>query len=436
MLNGGPALAQNKGLALIRDAEIENIIRRYSAPVFEAAGIQPDLIKIYLVNDNTLNAFVAGGRKIFINTGLLIAADHPGQVIGVIAHETGHIVGRHLARQHEALAKSTAATILGIILGGAAAAAGGGEAAAVVIAGSQGVAQGSFLAYSRSHEASADHAAINYLERTGQSAKGLYEFLIKLENQELLITASRDPYLRTHPLTRDRLETMEHHIEKSKFSNVPVDPELVSLHARMKAKLIGFMTPGKALVVYKRTDKGQPARYARAIAYFRTGKIEQFRELIDGLLAEFPNDPYFHEIKGQGLHENGDAAGALKSYARAVELLPSSDLLRLELARIQINMNDRKMIDAAIENLQFAIKAEPFDPSTLEQLGNAYYKKQDEARARLYHADAAFLRGNMDKAIFNGEVASRSFRNGTAEWLRAEDIINAARIQKDRAAKQ
>ena len=420
---------------MIRDAEIENIIRRYATPVFRAAKLDPALIKTYLVKDHRLNAFVAGGQNMFIFTGMLIAADSPGEIIGVIAHETGHIAGRHLARQHEALSRTTAASILGVILGGAAILAGQGGVGAAVLTGSQGVAQRSFLAYTRSHEGAADQAALTYLDRTGQSARGLRRFLTRMEKQELLVAANRDPYLLTHPLTKSRMDTIDAHIERSKNSDVPEDPDLLRLHNRMKAKLIAFLTPRKALATYKRKDTSVPARYARAIAYFRKARMEEFRKTIDGLIADFPNDPYFHEVRGQGLWENGDSKGALASYTRAVELLPTSDLLRKELARIQLEVNDPALVDKAIEHLKFAASVDRFSPSTMLQLGNAYYKKGDDPRARLYHADAAFLTGKMDKAIYNAEVALRGFRPGSREWLQAQDILHAAKSQKFKGRK-
>ncbi|MEQ8229653.1 MAG: M48 family metalloprotease [Rhodospirillales bacterium] len=421
---------------MIRDVEIENIIREYATPVFEAAGLNPKSIKTYLVNDHRLNAFVAGGQNMFINTGLLIQSDTPGQVIGVIAHETGHIAGNHLARTHDALSKTTAAQIVSMILGGVAVLAGAPEAGTAILSGGQTMAVRSFLAYSRGHESSADQAAMTYLDRTGQSAKGLLEFMGKLESNELLISASRDPYLLTHPLTRERIDALEAHVAWSKFSDIKDDPRLIALHERMKAKLIAFITPGQAFRTYKKTDTSVPARYARAIAYFQKARVDEFLETIDGLIAEFPNDPYFHEIRGQGLYENGDAKGALPSYAKAVELLPESDLLRLELARVELAVDDPAKLDDAIENLKFAAHYERFSPTIYQLLGNAYYKKGDEPRARLYHADAAFLRGEMEKAIYNGEVASRSFRQGSSEWLRAQDIINAAKVQQQKRSAQ
>ncbi|HAD86365.1 MAG TPA: peptidase, partial [Rhodospirillaceae bacterium] len=210
---------------MIRDVEIENIIRTYATPVFEAAGLNAQSIKTYLVNDDQLNAFVAGGQNLFINTGLLIRAETPGQVIGVIAHETGHIAGGHLARRHEELANATAASILSMILGGAAVLAGAPDAGAAILGGGQGMAQRAFLAYSRTHEASADQAAMTYLDRTHQSTKGLLEFMGKLRSNELLINASPDPYVLTHPLTTERIDALEAHVARSPYSSVPDDPE-------------------------------------------------------------------------------------------------------------------------------------------------------------------------------------------------------------------
>lgn len=424
-------------MSLIRDAEIENIIREYATPVFEAAGLHAKDIKLYLVNDDSINAFVAGGQKLFINTGLLLKSDHPGQVIGVIAHETGHIAGGHLARQQEELSNASAASILATILGGAAILASGrADVGAAVLQGGHGAVVRSFLHYSRSHESSADQAALTYLDKTHQSSKGLYEFMKKLEDQELLTVTSQDPYMRTHPFSRDRVTAMERHLKDSKFTDQPDPPRLVALHARMKAKLIGYLKPGLTFRIYKSSDKSLPARYARAIAYFRRGDAKRALPLIEQLIAEHPDDPYFQEVRGQGMYETGNAVEALKSYTMAVKLLPDSDLMRKELAEVQLAVEDPALLDNAIENLEYAAKVERFSASTYQDLGTAYFRKGDDGRARLNLADAAFLRGQADKAIYHAERAARTFTNGSREWLRAQDIINAARIQKDKAHEQ
>ena len=258
----------------------------------------------------------------------------------------------------------------------------------------------------------------------------------KLRSNELLINASPDPYVLTHPLTTERIDALEAHVARSPYSSVPDDPELVALHARMRAKLIGFMTPARALRTYKAEDTSVAARYARAIAYFKLVRMDEFKQAIDSLIADFPDDPFFHEVKGQGLYETGDAKAALPAYRKAVDLMPKSDLLRMELARVELATGDPAVVDDAIENLQFAAHYERFSPSIYQLLGNAYYKKNDEPRARLFHAEAALLRGEMEKAIYNGEVASRAFKEGSREWLRAKDIVNAARVQQERRRNQ
>ena len=227
-----------RAISLIRDTEIENTIRVYSQPIFEAAGLAASDIQIHIVSDHTLNAFVAGGQRLFINSGLLMEAEDAGQVIGVIAHETGHISGGHLVRLQESLKNSTAISILTMVLGGIAAiATGQGEAASAVIAGSATLQQRSILSYTRTMEQSADQAAVAFLDETGYSSRGLLHFLSKLSGQELLSTERQAPYLRSHPLTHDRIEFMRNHVATSPHSETPLRADLVQAHNRMRAKL-------------------------------------------------------------------------------------------------------------------------------------------------------------------------------------------------------
>ena len=262
----GAGTANAEGVSLIRDAEIENTIRQFSAPVFRAAKLKVSAVKIHLVKDNSLNAFVAGGQRLFINTGLITQATSAGQIIGVIAHETGHISGGHLARLHDILEKSTATTILSMILGGAAIIGGRGDVGGVIIAAGQGLTMQSFLHYSRTQESAADQAAMKFLDVTGQSAKGFLSFMNILGEQELLVTERQDPYVRTHPLTRDRVAAIANHVANSPHSNKPVSAELEVMYRRARAKLIGFFNPiGHTLRFFKSSDNSLEARYARAL---------------------------------------------------------------------------------------------------------------------------------------------------------------------------
>ena len=429
MIGAGTANAQKA--SLIRDAEIENTILQFSAPVFRAAKLNVSAVKIHLVKDNSLNAFVAGGQRLFINTGLITQATSAGQIIGVIAHETGHISGGHLARLHDILQKSTATTILSMILGGAAIIGGRGDVGGAIIIAGQGLTTQSFLHYSRTQESAADQAALKFLDDTGQSAKGFLGFMNILGEQELLVTERQDPYVRTHPLNRDRVAAIANHVANSPYSDKPVSAELEAMYRRARAKLIGFFNPiGHTLRIFKSSDNSLEARYARAIGYFRKPDMAKALPLIEGLIAEHPRDPYFRELKGQMIFENGDAKGALASYMTAVSLLPGNALIRRDLARVQLESNDPSLLDDAIKNLQTAIAEDPEAPFTWRQLAIAYGRKGDKGHSSLALAEEALLIGRLSVARYHGGLAERLFPHGSREWLQAQDILLAARPRK------
>ena len=427
----GADTANATKVSLIRDAEIENTISQFAAPVFRAAKLEVSAIKIHLVKDKTLNAFVAGGQRLFINTGLITQATSAGQIIGVIAHETGHISGGHLARLNDILEKSTATTILSMILGGAAIIGGRGDVGSVIIAAGQGLATRNFLRYSRTQESAADQAALKFLDISGQSAKGFLGFMNTLGEQELLLTERQDPYVRTHPLTRDRVAAIAYHVANSPYSDKPVAAELEAMYRRARAKIIGFFNPiGHTLRIFKSSDNSLESRYARAIGYYRKADMAKALPLIEGLIAEHPRDPYFWELKGQMVLENGDAKGALAPYKTAVSLLPDNALFRRDLARVQLELNDPSLLDEAIKNLLMSQAEDAESPFTWRQLAIAYGRKGDKGRSSLALAEEALLRGRLSVARFHGGLAERLFPNGSREWLQAQDILLAARPRK------
>ena len=424
-----PAHAQKT--SLIRDAEIENTIRQFAAPVLRAAKLNEKAVKIHLVLDDSLNAFVAGGQRLFINTGLITHSASAGQIIGVIAHETGHISGGHLARLHDALNKSSATTIMSMLLGVTAIVAGRGDVGTMIIAAGQGISASNFLKYSRTQESAADHAALRFLDDTSQSAKGLLDFMKKLGEQELLVTARQDPYVRTHPLTRNRVATIANHVAKSPHSDNPVPQKLENLFQRARAKIIGYFMPlGHTLRIYIQKDKSQAARYARAIGYFRKSDFNKAIALMDELIAEFPRDPYFWEMKGQMTFESGDAKGAIKPYQTAVSLLPGNALIRRDLGRVQLELNDPALLNDAIVNLRAATIEDPESPFTWRQLAIAYGRQGDKGHSSLALAEEALLLGKKSIARYHGGLAERLFPKGSREWLHAQDILTAARHKK------
>ena len=429
--SGNPALAGSRKVSFIRDAEIENTIREYSTPLFRAAGLQPGNIKIYLVKDNSLNAFVAGGQRIFINTGLLAQSTSANQVIGVIAHETGHIEGGHLSRSRNAMKKSSAQALVAMLLGGAAVIAGQGNVGTALIMGGRSMSTSSFLRYSRTQEASADQAAFRILDATGQSARGMKEFFKLMEGQEALSAASQDPYMRTHPLNQDRIKAVDDHLARSPYSDTPEPERVRYLYARMKAKLYAYLNPlDRTLRKYKKSDNSIYSRYARAMAYYRVAKLDVALPLINGLIAQYPNDPYFHELKGQMLFENGRGTEALKPYQAAARLLPTNSLIRSELAQVQLEMNDPALLPSAVKNLKAAIAKDPLSPFIWNQLAIAYGRMGKMGQSALAQAEGAMLQGKKDAARYHAGKAERLLPRGSIGWLKAADIMQAAGKKK------
>ncbi len=427
-----PAAAQSNKISLIRDAETENIIRAYATPLFQAAGLNPGDVRIHLVSDRSLNAFVAGGQRLFVNTGLILQSAHSGQLIGVIAHEVGHIAGGHLTKMEDELRRASAQQILALILGGAAAiGTGRGDAGAAVMMGGSSVAMRGFLAFNRTQESAADAAALQYLEQTRQSAEGLLEFMQVLEKQDPRTPERQDPYLRTHPLSRERVEVLRQHVAASPHSAAPRPADIENTHQRMKAKLYAFLNPlGHTLRQYPERDRSLIARYARAIAYYRVPQLDKALPLIDELIREHPADPYFNELKGQMLFENGRAADAVGYYQTAVRLLPDSGLLKADLARVQIETQDPALLEAAIANLNAALREDRDQPFYWRQLAIAHGRLGEMAESSLALAEEAMLLNRRAEARYHAGRAEQLLPRGSPGWLKAQDILESAREKK------
>lgn len=420
--------AHAQRLNLIRDAEIENTIRTFVIPIWRAAGLDPNAVEIMIVQDGSLNAFVAGGQRIFINTGLIMRTETPNQLIGVLAHESGHIAGGHLARMQEELRSLSTMQILETILAGGAMAggslSGGGIGRGGPSAGGN-KAPGSimsFLKYSQTQESAADQAAMSYLQKTGQSPKGSIEFLRTLQKEERLAMSQRDPYLTTHPLTPDRIDAFEQSAARSPYVNTPDTPQNLAMHHRIVAKLYGFVSPDVALQRFSEADRSVPARYARGIALYRKGSLGSALLTIDGLLKEYPNDPYFNEVRGQMLYENGRPAEAVVSYRRAVQLLPSSGLLKIDLARALLDTNNADNDREALRNLELAVQTESGSFDLWRLMAAGYSKQNNAGMTSLARAEMAILRGQRSEAQSHAATAERGLQPGTPAWQRAQDI--------------
>lgn len=430
-----PAAAQSRGASMIRDAEIEHTIRSYAAPLLTAAGIDPRDVDIHLLNTPELNAFVARGQQIFISTGLLMRAEHPGQVIGVIAHEIGHIVGGHLARLEGALSDAQDQAMIGSIIGVALGVlTGQGGAAAAGTAKAQEIALKNLLTFSRTQERSADQVGVNLLDKTHQSAQGLLEFFGVIQDQELLVSTSQDPYVRTHPLTEDRIAFVRNHVQQSQYSGIKDEAELIRQHDRMVAKLKGFIDPpARTLNEYKATDNSIPARYARSVAYYRDARIAEALPIINGLIEQSPDDPYFLELRGQMLFENGRLQDALPDYQKAVRLEPDEPLLRVGLAHVQIELNQPEFTKEALSNVEEALRYERDMPLAWRLATVAYGRDGQLGMSALALAEYNLLTGNYRDANGQAKKAQRLLKENSPAWLRAQDLADTAERQYRRA---
>ena len=423
------ARAPNAAEVLLRDAETENNIKTMAAPIWRAAGLEPSDVGIYLVQDNQLNSFVAGGQAIFINSGLVLRAENPNQLIGVVAHETGHIAGGHVLRAQEAMRNASIESIIAMVAAAGASVLGRSGAP---LLGAAGVGERSFLQFSIAQEATADHAALNFLDRSCQSARGLLKFFEILQSNELLSGDRQESWVRTHPLTQQRVQYIRDHVQQARCSNTPDSPASVELLRRIKAKLHAFLDdPSKTLSSYPTSDRSPIARYARAIAYYRMPKLDLALPEIDGLIRDFPNDPYYRELKGQMLFENGRVRDAMRPYEEAVKLAPSAALLRISLSQVYIESGDPALNKRAIAYLNDASRAEGRESQIWRFLAVAYGRDNQIGMAALSLAEEALANGKKKDAMQQALRAKQMLTKNSPSYFRADDIHHEAeRLEK------
>jgi predicted Zn-dependent protease len=431
-----PASAQQpgqerRGPSIVRDAETEQLLRDYAVPLFRAAKVNASATKIILVNDRSFNAFVANGQKIFINVGALLDAETPGEVIGVIAHETGHIAGGHLARLREQVANARILSVIGMLAGAGAmvgAANSGdrvgntGTGAMGILTGGQELVRRNLLAYQRSEEQAADAAALRYLSATGQSPRGMLTTFARFAESGLFRSRAVDPYLISHPLPNERISQLERLAKQSPHFERKDPPELQARHDFMRAKLAGFVErPDTVLRRYPPSNASAPARYARAVMAYRSGRLSEALAAIDRLITEQPSNAYFHELKGQALLESGRARETVAPLRRAVSLAPGGVPIRAMLGQALLAAGDA---DAAIRELSVATQREPESPDGFRFLAMAYGRKGDIGRAELASAQAFFNAADIQNAQTQASRAMAKLKPGSPAYLKAEDILN------------
>lgn len=424
-----------KGPTTIRDTEIEALMADYTRPILKVAGLARQNIEVVLIADRSFNAFVADGKRIFINTGALMDAKTPNQIIGVLAHETGHIAGGHLARMREQLAGAQTMAIVAMLLAGAGVAAGAasgvggrdmGNIAGAAITAPQEMIRRSLLSYQRSEEQAADRAAVKYLDATKQSARGMIETFERFQNDQLFISQRIDPYLLSHPMARERIAALSDLAKASPNYATKDSPQLQLRHDMMRAKLVGFTErPDAVARRYPLSDGSLPAQYARAISAYRFGNVDSAIAQIDALIAKQPGNPYFYELKGQALLESGRAPQSVAPLRKAVEMTKGAPLIRAMLGQALVQSGGNAgSNDEALRELILATQRDPDSPGPWRSLAMAYGRKGDKANADLAAAQGYFAAGEFKTGRELAARARQSFPQGSPGWLKSDDLVN------------
>ncbi|WP_326525008.1 M48 family metalloprotease [Sphingomonas sp.] len=422
MLAVQPAHAQS----MLRDAETEQLFHDMSADIITAAGLSPRNVRIVLLRDPSINAFVAGGQTVYLHTGLIDAADTANEVQGVIAHEVGHIANGHIVLQDAGFKGAMGVSLLSLVLGVAAIAAGAGDAGAGILAAGQRAAMGKFLAFTRVQESSADAAGARYLATAGITGRGLLTFFKKLQNQEYryAITQSEGSYDRTHPLSGERMAALDQVTRGAPNWNTPSDPGIEARFKRVQAKLRGYVNdPRQTLVKYPLSDRSVPAHYARAYAYHLSGYPDQAKAETAALVKALPHDPYILELQGQIVMEGGDPNGALAPLREATRASRDAPLIATTFGHALVATDDPANLPEAEKVLRLAVQRDAENPWAWIQLGTVYERKGDVPRTALATAERANLTGDTRTALASSRAALAGLPKGTSDWIRAQDIL-------------
>jgi predicted Zn-dependent protease len=409
---------------ILRDEETEQDLKTMITPIFKQAGLSPDTVKFIIVESNEMNAFVAGGQNIFLYTDLILKTDNPEELFGVIAHETGHIADGHLFRGRQDMQHLSMEALLGQVMGVAVGIAGRSPDAGIAVgSASNSILTRTLLRHTRTQEGSADRAGVRFLQGAGLPVTGFLSFMKKLESQELIPETEQSEYVQTHPLTQDRIDSLQHAVDDGPKGHTP--PEWYEMHRRIKAKLLGYLFPDRSL---QDKDTSAATQYGHVIAWFRKNEPAKALATLDPLIKAEPQNPYFYELKGQILFDNGRIEESIPAYAKAAEFAPFSGLIRTAYAQSLLESKEKKdaYLTEAVKQLNLALDTEKQDSEPHHLLAIAYGKQGQEGLSRLQLAEEALLQGNAAFAKREAGLAKSKLTRGTPAWQRASDILDVA----------
>ena len=424
-LGTSPAYAQ--GISLLRDTETEDMLKSYETPLARAAGLDPQAVHLYLVGSPEVNAFVAEGQNLFVMSGIILYCKNPNELIGVMAHETGHIAAGHIVRGSIGMQKAMIPMLLSMVLGAAAMAMGAGDAGMVIMGAGSAIAAAQMSAFTRVQESTADQIALKLLNTTHQSPMGIYSTFQRFAIEQAQSAYKIDKYAVDHPVGQERLGDIETKVNASPWRDVKDPPQVTHTFEMVQAKLAGFTLPvSQALDRYPESNTSEPARYARAMIYMRKPDLAKALATTNSLIQDEPNNPFFYEVLGQIYVTMARPLQAIPAYQKAVDLRPNAPQLRLGLAVAQLATEDVRLANAALQNLKAASIMENDDVFTWYETAQAYSLLKNEPMANLSTAEAYYNAGAMRQAAIFALRARRGLEQGGPDWQRANDIVGAA----------
>jgi predicted Zn-dependent protease len=420
-----PVLADS--IPLVRDTEVERLLKSYEDPILRVAGLEPAAVKMYLVQDSSLNAFAAEGQNIFVNTGLIQQLHNPNEVVGVLAHETGHIAGGHLIRDTRAVSKAMIPMLIGMAAGLAAMVAGAGEGGIAIIGLGMQAGQSQFMQFSRVQEATADQMGQKFLRETHQSGQGMLDVFERMADERAMSAYKIDPLALDHPAERDRIDLLQRLVDSSPYKDVKDSASALHAFHMAQAKLAGFIDPvDMVLARYPPNDNSEEAHYARAVAYFRQPELQKALDECDTLVKLEPNNPYFWELEGQIYVNMSKPEKGVPAYQKSVDLLPDAPLLRVSLAAAQLATEKTVLAKPALDNLKIALRQENDNTFAWFEAAQAYSEMGNEPMANLSTAERYYNAGAMASAARFAAVAQKKLPQGSPDWQRATDIMAVA----------
>lgn len=420
-----PAVAQR--LELLQDTETERALQSYEMPLAKAAGLDPGAIRLYIVNDQSVNAFVAEGQNIFMQTGIILYVHNRNDLVGVMAHETGHIRAGHLSRGAGAMQKAYVPLIASMVLAVAAMVAGAGNAGMAVMGVGEQMAMEQLVKFTYVQEGTADQIGMKLLTATHQSGMGMLSVFERFANQEAMSGNKMPQFAQNHPVGQDRIEYLQKLVDASPYRDIKDNPADEHEFEMIQAKLAGYVLPvEEVLNRYPLSDKSEAARYARAMAYMRKPDLPAALTEINGLMKDEPKNPYFYEVLGQIYVSMAQPERGIVAYQKSVDMLPDAPELRVELAAAQIAVKKPTLSRLAVDNLRIALRQEHEgeDGFAWFEAAQAYSDIGNEPMANLATAEWCYLDGEMPKASAFAIRAMHGLPAGSPEWQRASDILS------------